>query len=719
MSIATVSIEQQLAQIEQIKAMLNGAPETPGVAPTPFADRASILVKLGIPVAPVQPREKACKLPGWEQKATTDVETIRQWGQENPDFNTAAVARAELGGFCFFEVDAANFHLEMEKQTGHKFPETFTVSSTPGRGKGHFYFRSTPASIALHKNVISGKDENGKEAWSFRINNAYVVGPLSVKADGTVYTVVKDAPIADCPDWLVSYCATKTEDKKTGHSELDSEEPIIEGARNNSLTSIVGRARQVLAMDKEQLLAYALSVNEKRCRPPLPESEVRTIVGSIGSKPVKPAGKIEFPETPAQPQVISPIVEQLETESINPSETITDGLDFLPGTALASTRLQDIYMEHFQDAGWPLTLAFPALVTAASVVIPFQPRGTDSLVFGDDVMTNLYTALIAGVHVGKSRVAEWAGRAIGVYDDSLLGSHYFEGKWGSAEQMLKSLHKKQGTFTSRSVLISPDEWSHLFSKAAIPDASFPTVLTTSFYRRNQFFTLGGPGGGREYNLNLAMSFIGGIVEEDFDTVFGSHSLGGLYDRFLFGRAPNGFKWSYQPCSIPQGKHFVQWGLKPVQIDGSVYEVTKQWSKENPGLGRIAEICTRIAVIYGSLDGRPEITGKDIEPLKSLALYQVGLRQMFRPNPGQNPDAVFANKALAWIQKHAGEWASIAKLKQHTWRVEQNLGPAVAVRSLIGLAKSGRIELWLPESGRDIPKDYHGPLPRIGLVRRVK
>jgi hypothetical protein len=151
----------------------------------------------------------------------------------------------------------------------------------------------------------------------------------------------------------------------------------------------------------------------------------------------------------------------------------------------------------------------------------------------------------------------------------------------------------------------------------------------------------------------------------------------------------------------------------------VYEVVKTWSQENPGLGRVAEICVRIAVIYASLDGRPEITGKDLEPLKDLALYQVGLRQTFRPNPGKNPDAVFANKALAWIQKHAEEWTSIAKLKQHTWRIEQDLGPAVAVRSLIGLARSGRIDLWLAENGPEPPLDYAGPRPKIGLVRRVK
>jgi len=357
-------------------------------------------------------------------------------------------------------------------------------------------------------------------------------------------------------------------------------------------------------------------------------------------------------------------------------------------------------------------------VTAASVVVPPTPRQDGLVLGGDDSMTNLYTALIADVGAGKSQAIEWAAKAIGIHEPP-VGQHYFEGKFGSAEQMLKSLHRKQSVFTTKAALINPDEWAHLFAKAAIPDASFPTVLTTAFYRRNQIVTVGGTGGGTEYALNLQMSFIGGIVEQEFDTVFGVGSLGGLYDRFLFGRAPDGFMWNYQPCHIEQKKHWADWNMKPVRLDPSVYEVIKQWSKENPNLGRVAEICVRIAMIYGSLDGRLVITGKDIEPLKPLALYQVGLRQVFRPNPGKNPDAMFANTALAWIQKHAGEWTSISKLKQHTWRVEQELGPAVAVRSLIGLARSGRIELWLADSGRELPSDYAGPKPRIGLVRRVR
>jgi hypothetical protein len=396
----------------------------------------------------------------------------------------------------------------------------------------------------------------------------------------------------------------------------------------------------------------------------------------------------------------------METEPINLVESVANSLDYLPSTVLASTRLQDIFIE-FNDHDWPLTLALPALVTAASVVVPPMPR-REGLVIGDDSMVNLYTALIADVNAGKSQVANWAATAIGIFEPP-VGNHYFEGKWGSAEQMLKSL-----------VLISPDEWAHLFAKAAIPDASFPTVLTTSFYRRNQIFTLGGQDGGKEYSLNLAMSFIGGIVESEFDTVFGANSLGGLYDRFLFGRAPDGFKWSYRPCPFEQKKYWVDWNLKPVHIDGSVFEVLKSWSKENPRIGRVSEICSRIAVIYASLDGRTIITGKDIEPLKGLALYQIGLRQVFRPNPGQSPDAVYANRALGWINQHCEKWTSISKLKHALQRLEEKLGPTVAGRSLMSLAKSGRVDIWLPgDIDSPMPKDYSGPRVRIGLVRRVR
>jgi len=300
---------QSAANIETVVAP--AAVAEPDAAPevTAFMRRASILIERGIPVAPLPPNRKMAPPSNWEKIATTDLTALAAMNP-HADGNTAAVARAEFGGFCFFEVDRPNFHLTIQEQTGKKFPETLLISSSPGKGRGHFYWKHTAKSIALGN--AQAKDERG-ELWSFRADRRYVVGPLSVKDDGTVYTIIKDHPIADCPDWLVEWIAANAENKKTGHAELDSEEPIAEGSRNNTLTSIAGRARQLLKMDKEELYQYLSSQNQKRCRPPLPESEVRTISTSVAGYAVKEVGQLVFPpsqqpaQAPNQPEEIAPV----------------------------------------------------------------------------------------------------------------------------------------------------------------------------------------------------------------------------------------------------------------------------------------------------------------------------------------------------------------------------------------------------------------------------
>ena len=648
----------------------------------------------GIPQTPL--KGKAPFLQNWPAKASTDPSQIRAWAVEYQGCNFGSVAIA--GQHFIFEADSLAVRERFKKQ-GRDFTSRLIIESSPN--KGHRYYLSAPG--------VANVGQNNGEDFSIRANGEQCVSPGSVHpVTGKQYRVaVNSGPLTQpTPEEILFWNSEKAERRST--ASVSTDEPIPQGKRNSTITSILGKARQQNALEYDALLALARQHNQ-RCSPPLSESELEMIARSIGNYSVKESGAIVFP--PSLVQIQGP---ELENISVNPAEASAKSLDFLPVGTLASTRLQDIYMDYFEPYDWPLTLALPSLVTAGSVIVP--QNGT---MLGDS-MTNLYTALIANVGAGKSQVAQWACRGIGIFEEP-SGSHYITGKWGSAEQLLVSLVKKQTKFTGKAVLVDPDEWAHLFAKAAIPEASFPSVLTTAFYRRNQVFTVGGTGGGREHNINLAMSFIGGIVEDEFDTVFGSASLGGLYDRFLFGRAPDKFQWQYQPCPIPEGKHWLGWNLKPVQINPSVYEVTKQWGTENPVLGmtRIPEVCVRIATIYGCLDGRPEIMGKDLEPLKPLALYQLGLRKVFRPNPGANPDAVFANTALDWIQKHASDWTSISLLKQRTWRIEQKLGPAVAVRSLIGLARSGRIELWMADQGRPLPPDYVGLKPRIGLVRRIR
>ncbi len=64
-------------------------------------------------------------------------------------------------------------------------------------------------------------------------------------------------------------------------------------------------------MDREQLYEYGLSVNRKRCSPPLPDSEVRTISDSVGGYAVKETGGIKFEQAPAT-EIEVPQLEQFK-----------------------------------------------------------------------------------------------------------------------------------------------------------------------------------------------------------------------------------------------------------------------------------------------------------------------------------------------------------------------------------------------------------------------
>ncbi|HEY4710101.1 MAG TPA: bifunctional DNA primase/polymerase, partial [Candidatus Acidoferrales bacterium] len=221
-----------------------------------------------------------------------------------------------------------------------------------------------------------------------------------------------------------------------------------------------------------------------------------------------------------------------------PVEANRNALVLAP-SALTSTRLGDIYSEIFEPHGFPLEMALPALVTAASVRVP---NGTGSgLIVGDDVMTNLYTALIGSVNCGKSQVIQWACCALNIYKPD-FAPRYMEAKFPSTERMLLYLKKNLKNF-KENFLINPDEWSYLFQKNRVTGSSFPQFMTTSYYRRRQTFPLAGRAG--ELVLNNAISYIGGVVDAEFDCLFDASTLGGLYDRFLFGMK-EGWKFDFRP-----------------------------------------------------------------------------------------------------------------------------------------------------------------------------
>jgi hypothetical protein len=173
--------------------------------PSGFNDRALPLVKKGIYVIPLVPRGKNSLIKDWPNQASNNPKQIEAWHACWPDANVGCVATM---GFCFLDDDRGDLRERIERETGNRFPLTFTVeTSTKKSGlKGkHFYFRSTPRSIALGHCAEPGN-------FDFQAEDGFqVVGPYSVHPCGSVYLPVDpQAPIAEIPDWLCDWIEQST-----------------------------------------------------------------------------------------------------------------------------------------------------------------------------------------------------------------------------------------------------------------------------------------------------------------------------------------------------------------------------------------------------------------------------------------------------------------------------------------------------------------------------
>jgi hypothetical protein len=155
---------------------------------------------------------------------------------------------------------------------------TLVVQTARG---GHGYYRTPQGVKVKSRDVAPGLELKG--------SGSYVVGPGSMHPSGATYTVVRDLPIADAPDWILEP-ESKPESKPecsgmprtdAGPVSIDTAGPPINaGQRNRSLASAAGRLHdgsRTLADLERDLLA----INNARCGPPLPGAEVVKIARSI------------------------------------------------------------------------------------------------------------------------------------------------------------------------------------------------------------------------------------------------------------------------------------------------------------------------------------------------------------------------------------------------------------------------------------------------------
>lgn len=626
-----------------------------------FKDIAVPLIARGIPVFPLRPREKkpVQGLENWPDLATTDLAKIEAWDSQYPDANVASVAKAEPTGFWFLELDRPEAGTRIEAETGMSVPTTFRVRSRPGRG--HFYWKQTPASLAMGniaQSIVKGMD------WSARVDNQYVVGPGSWHPlSGRQYEVLSNAEIVPAPDWLITYLLTQKLDKKTVSKTVEEGAPIPAGARNSTLASLAGKARQVMKMDEHQILNYLLDVNSKQCQPPLDEAEVRTIAASIARYAVKEEPELLIRGVPVGVAAAAQMVEA--DPEPEPVEIPKVPYPVWPEWVMPGTSIYDGLVSPFCKANpsfYPEFLWLPAMVMLMNY-LGGKVQIADKM---DDLPLSFFMISIgkAGA-VGKSTSAKKAFeyfQIMGACGDGDLGTRNAEGKSlvftpGSPEGLGLEMQRTN----CKNAILFYDEFMHLVAKAGIDTSSLVSTLLT-LYDSNKFSNQ--IKARKESYSHAAHTYTASLIscttDKNFVQLWGrlmGNETSGLKDRFFFLFQPKFLKKTIRPvyvnttegslktrklldAAVAQGKYEFE---EYLALDQAAAQV--QGRQE----GRIEKLALALAVDMG----KTKIDAVCVERAIAIIEYEKAFKKYIRTYETNTREAEIQMSIQSYLMQHDG------------------------------------------------------------------
>ena len=267
----------------------------------PMMQAALSYRSMGLAVIPLKhPSEPNQKSPGKEPKtdhglkdATTDAATIKRWWRMWPDANIGIVCGKVSGGLVALDLDnhggpdgADTLH-DWESEHG-ELPET--ARALTGGGGVHILYRS---------DKLIKKSENHQLAVDVRGEGSYFVAPPSIHESGRRYEWEYDpaeTPIATAtPDVLafIDYVRPSTgkpaevaADGVTA-SRFELPQTIGKGGRNSTLFSY-GSSLAANWHSDADIAEKMREANATRCKPPLDDSEVETLIKQACKLPKGP-----------------------------------------------------------------------------------------------------------------------------------------------------------------------------------------------------------------------------------------------------------------------------------------------------------------------------------------------------------------------------------------------------------------------------------------------
>jgi putative DNA primase/helicase len=207
--------------------------------------------------------------------ATTDEAKIKAWWSIEPPANIG-VPTGRMSGLVVLDIDPKHSGPDSWGQVSAGQTPIVTATTTTGSGGTHYIFQNPGVSLKNSESEIApGLDT--------RAEGGYIVAPPSNHISGGCYSWVSLIEPAVVPAWLLALWPKLGQVSNTPPPAVLGD--VTDGHRNSTLVSWAGSMHR-RGMSRAAILAALLVENETRCKPPLAEKVVHTIVNSMSRYPL-------------------------------------------------------------------------------------------------------------------------------------------------------------------------------------------------------------------------------------------------------------------------------------------------------------------------------------------------------------------------------------------------------------------------------------------------
>jgi hypothetical protein len=227
---------------------------------------------------------------GWNTKATDATKQLTELWTASPSANIG-VKTGLVSSLMVLDVDGATGAESLRALEEKYGVLPATLTSKTGNGQ-HFFFKHPghKFTIKLSLKACAKRLGPGLEIKADGKADAVTVPP-SVHASGKSYEWVNaKTPVAVAPNWLLDLLTVEGIPTPASNSNV-----IPEGQRNDAMYAEVCRLFKTGAR-KEDVLRSALEINQHRCKPPLPNAEIRSIVASVAKTHKPNDGRAKSPK---------------------------------------------------------------------------------------------------------------------------------------------------------------------------------------------------------------------------------------------------------------------------------------------------------------------------------------------------------------------------------------------------------------------------------------